>query len=99
MEKANDSLPLGQGVDQEESPSHTKKCATTALTQLNGHYQRCANLFCKHSGVFVMSSRGKHGRYCCPQCRMDGYVLRRAKQMLREVGIIEFNDRLMDIES
>lgn len=34
----------------------------------------------------------KHGKkFCCDRCRMGGYVLRRAKTMLEEVGIMEFN--------
>jgi hypothetical protein len=40
------------------------------------------------------SPQGKHGRYCCDRCRTDGYVLRRAKAMIAEVGIIEFNEML-----
>ena len=30
-------------------------------------------------------------RYCCDRCKTDGYVLRRAKAMIAEVGIVEFN--------
>jgi hypothetical protein len=45
----------------------------------------------------VQSPRGKHGRYCCDRCRMDGYVLRRAKAMIDEVGIVEFNAILDDL--
>jgi hypothetical protein len=30
-------------------------------------------------------------KFCCDRCRMDGYVLRRAKAMLDEVGIVELN--------
>jgi hypothetical protein len=41
-----------------------------------------------------ISPQGKHGRYCSDRCRMDGYVLRRAKQMIDEVGVIEFFDRV-----
>jgi hypothetical protein len=38
---------------------------------------------------------GKHGKkFCTDRCRMDGYVLRRAKAMIQEVGIIEFHKRV-----
>jgi hypothetical protein len=67
-------------------------CATTALTQLNGHSQRCASPFCKVA--VVNAPRGKHGRYCSSRCRMDGYVIRRAKEMMDQVGVIEFVDIL-----
>ena len=65
-------------------------CARTALTQLNGDSQRCANPFCK-APVNIKSPRGKHGRYCSAPCRMDGYALRRAKELLAKVGIIRFH--------
>jgi len=61
-----------------------------ALTQSIEHSRACANPFCK-AVVEIKSLRGKHGRYCSDRCRMDGYVLRRAKAMLSEVGIVEFN--------
>jgi hypothetical protein len=67
---------------------------TTALTQSCGVSQRCANPFCKGAGVVMKTPRGKHGRYCSDPCRMDGYVLRRARAMMDEVGIIEFTRRL-----
>jgi len=41
--------------------------------------------------MVVKSPRGKHGRYCSDRRRMDSYVLRRAKAMLAEVGIVELN--------
>jgi hypothetical protein len=38
---------------------------------------------------------GKHGKKSCSdRCRMDGYVLRRAKAMLAEVGVIQFHELL-----
>jgi hypothetical protein len=71
------------------------ECATTALTQLNGHAQRCTNPFCR-APVNIKSTRGKHGRYCSDHCRMDGYALKRAKALLlRKVAIIRFHE-LMD---
>ncbi len=66
----------------------------TALTQLNGHAQSCANPFCK-APVNIKSPRGKHGRYCSDHCRMDGYALKRAKALLNRVGVIRFHT-LMD---
>jgi hypothetical protein len=66
-----------------------------ALTQSFGHSQPCANPFCK--GVVIKSPRGKHGRYCSDRCRMDGYVLRCARAMLDEVGIVEFNEILQKV--
>jgi hypothetical protein len=69
-----------------------RTCDSKALTQCLEHSQPCANPFCK--AVVTKSPRGKHGRYCSDRCRMDRYVLRRAKAMLDEVGIIEFNEIL-----
>jgi len=63
-----------------------------ALTQLNGHSLRCANPFCAVERA--IKARGKHGRYCSSRCRLDGYVLRRAREMLDRVGIVEFNQIL-----
>lgn len=45
------------------------------------------------------SPQGKHGRFCSDRCRMDGYVLRRAKAMIAEVGIIQFNEMLESFEA
>jgi hypothetical protein len=72
------------------------ECATTALTQLNGHCQRCANPFCA-GPVRIKSPRGKHGRYCSKTCRMDGYALRRAKALLAKVGVIRFHELLDEV--
>jgi hypothetical protein len=69
---------------------------SNALTQSFGHSQPCANPFC-HGGMVVKSPRAKHGRYCSDRCRMDGYVLRRAKAMMNEVGIVEFNRILEEL--
>ena len=68
-----------------------------ALTQSIGHSHPCGNPFCK-GVVEIKSPKGKHGRYCSDRCRMDGYVIRRAKAMLAEVGIVEFNRILEDFE-
>lgn len=63
---------------------------SNALTQSFRHSRRCANPFC-NGAMVVKSPRGKHGRYCSDRRLMDSYVLRRAKAMLAEVGIVELN--------
>ena len=70
-----------------------RSCARTALSQSEGDSRTCANPFCS-ACMGAASPQGKHGRYCCDRCRTDGYVLRRAKAMIAEVGIIEFNEML-----
>jgi hypothetical protein len=75
------------------SSAEAQTCASTALTQLNGHSQRCANPFCD-TAVEIKSPRGKHGRYCSTECRMDGYALRRAKALLDKVGVVRFHTLL-----
>jgi hypothetical protein len=59
------------------------------LTENGAHSERCLNPFCK---VEMQAKSGK--KYCCDHCRMDGYVLRRAKAMMDEVGLIEFHERV-----
>jgi hypothetical protein len=71
------------------SSTEPRKCASTALTHIQNDSGRCANPFCDKQRE--IKPRGKHGRYCCDQCRMDGYALRRAKALLNKVGIIEFH--------
>jgi hypothetical protein len=58
------------------------------LTAQHDSSERCSNPFC-HGHAPMGAKHGK--RFCCDRCRMDGYVLRRAKAMLAEVGIVEFN--------
>ena len=58
-----------------------------ALTANHDSSERCLNPFC-HDGR-MDAKRGK--KFCCDRCRMDGYVLRRARAMLDEVGIVELN--------
>jgi hypothetical protein len=72
------------------SSTVAQTCVRTALTQSNGHSQRCANPFCDVE-VEIKSPRGKHGRYCSDRCRLDGYALRRVKALLDQVGIIRFH--------
>jgi hypothetical protein len=59
------------------------------LTASNGHSDECQNPFCHRP----MTGRQRK-KFCCDRCRMDGYVLRRAKAMLAEVGVIEFHERV-----
>jgi hypothetical protein len=67
-----------------------QSCVSEALTEFRGHPQRCSNPFCDAP----MAAKNKHAPvklFCSDRCRMDRYVLRRAKAMVVEVGIIEFN--------
>jgi len=66
--------------------------ARTALTHIQNDSGRCANPFCDKQRE--IKPRGKHGRYCSPPCRMDGYALRRAKALFNKVGIIRFHELL-----
>ena len=68
------------------TPTEERSFIRTALTQLNGHPERCANPFC--DGVAKRSPRGKHGRYCSDHCRLDGYVLRRVKTMIDRKSVV-----------
>lgn len=55
-----------------------------ALTQLkiDSGDTGCASPFCNNN-------RGK-GRFCSSKCRLDGWAIRRAAQLLDKVGAIEF---------
>jgi hypothetical protein len=57
------------------------------LTSLSG--TNCANPFCQN----LLPARAKYGpakRYCCQQCRLDGYVIRRASEMMTQAGVPRF---------
>jgi hypothetical protein len=71
------------------SHTNTDTPVSEALT-LNGG-PSCASPFCEGTARQIR----KHGRYCSDRCRMDGYVLRRARMLMDQVGIIEFS-RLLD---
>ena len=72
------------------SRADTVSLVSEPLTTNLDSPKRCANRpFCKSP---VTSRPGK--KYCSDRCRLDGYVLRRARAMLDEVGIVEFNDIL-----
>jgi hypothetical protein len=67
-----------------------QSCVNEPLTEFQGHPERCSNPFCDSP----MAAKNKHAPVklvCSNRCRMDRYVLRRAKAMLDEVGIVEFN--------
>lgn len=70
-----------------------RKTIDDCVNAVKWHSQRCGNPFCK-ALVNIKSPRGKHGRYCSPRCRMDGYALRRAKTLLNRVGVIRFHTLL-----
>lgn len=74
------------------SSTEPRTCARTALTHIQNDSGRYANPFCDKQRE--TKPRGKHGRYCCDQCRMDGYALRRAKALLDKVGIVRFHELL-----
>lgn len=57
------------------------------LTVNGGQSEQCSNPFCEAP---MTARTGK--RYCSDRCRLDGYVLRRVRAMIREVGIVEFFD-------
>jgi hypothetical protein len=66
--------------------------ATEPLTTRESH-SRCANPFCKavieplEDGHWRRTRR----RSCSDRCKMDCYVIRRAKEMLNKVEIVRFN--------
>ena len=68
-----------------------ESCDTEPLTAKYAASQQCSNPFC-HAPTAMEPKRGK--KSCCDRCRMDGYVLRRARAMLDEVGIIRLNMNL-----
>ena len=81
-----EAVVLGKGMAMADAQS----CVSEPLTEFQVHPQRCSNPFC-HA---PMTAKNKHAPVklaCSDRCRMDRYVLRRAKAMLDEVGIVEFN--------
>ena len=64
------------------------------LTANGGYSERCENPLCLSE---MEPGRGK--KWCSDRCKMEGYVLRRAKEIVDRVGIIKFNvimERLND---
>ena len=90
---SDEPLTTSQDAGEAMSRAEARSCARTALTESHGGSRACANPFC-NAPMGAVSPQGKHGRYCGDRCRTDGYVLRRAKAMIAEVGIIEFNEIL-----
>lgn len=72
---------VSKGLTKAES----RTCTNEPLTDECEHSQRCSNPFCKGP---VKGRKGK--RFCCDHCRMDGHVIRRAKQMKDQVGVVRF---------
>jgi len=69
---------------------HEARSFTSApLTDDGGHSERCGNPFCQNA----MNARTEK-KFYCDRCRMDGYVLRRCKEMIDRLGIVEFNSIL-----
>ena len=72
------------------SQADTISLASEPLTELQGHPERCSNPFCDAP----MTAKNKHAPVklvCSDRCRMDRYVLRRARAMLDKVGAVQFN--------
>jgi hypothetical protein len=73
-------------------------CVSEPLTEFQGHPQRCSNPFCDAP----MAAKNKHAPVklaCSDRCRMDRYVLCRAKAMVDDVGIVEFNAILQETDA
>jgi len=67
------------------APAARRKLEFEPLTDNGGHSERCGSPLC---GTAIAGRKGK--RFCSDRCRMDAYVLRRAKEMVDQVGIPEF---------
>jgi hypothetical protein len=76
-----------------------QSCDSKPLTTSSGHLQACSNPFCKSTiDPLADGWRRTKRRYCSNPCKMDGYVLRRARAMMDEVGIIRLNIILQDVK-
>lgn len=61
------------------------------LTAEFGDVQKpCASPICDRA--VVPNGRGK--KFCSDRCRLDGYVIRRAKTMIVQLGVSRFTDLL-----
>ena len=69
-----------------------RSCDSEPLTAEQSGFEPCGNPFCKTS-MTVKSGK----KFCSDQCRMDGYVLRRAKALLDKVGILRFHTLLDEV--
>lgn len=68
------------------------KCASEPLTAEQTAFSPCANPFC-NTPTTVRTGK----RYCSDRCRMDGYALRRAREMLNKVGVVRFFELLQKV--
>ena len=74
-------------LDNAMTSIDAQSCASEPLTGNPDSSGRCGNPFCQHG-----SMNAKHGKkFCSDRCRLDGYVLRRAKAMVDEFGIVVVN--------
>jgi hypothetical protein len=72
-----------------------QSCVIEPLTEFQVHPQRCSNPF-RHA---PMTAKNKHAPVklaCSDRYRMNRSVLRRARAMLDQVGIVEFNAILQE---
>ncbi len=62
-----------------------RKLEIEPLTDNGGHSERCGNPFCEAE---LTGRKGK--KFCSDRCRLDAYVLRRAKKMIDRIAIPRF---------
>jgi len=75
-------------MDRQEARSFENEPLTTS----NGQSGRCENPFCR-SNIEPLpdgSWRRTKRRWCSDKCKVDGYVIKRAREMLEQVGAVEF---------
>ena len=74
------------------SQAEARSCVIQSLTTSSGHSDTCGNPFCK-SVIEPLPDghRRTARRYCSNPCKVDVYALRRARALLRKVGIIQFH--------
>lgn len=76
-------------------PTAREPCPSVVVTTSGGH-SHCAKPFCKavieplNGGRWRRTKR----RYCSDECKLDHRALRRVKDLLDKVGIIEFHELL-----
>lgn len=62
------------------------------LTDNGGQSERCANPLCRKQ---MRARKGK--KVCSDPCRMEVYVLRRAREMRNRLGIVKFNSMIDEV--
>ena len=60
-----------------------KKSFEQALTAFKAMFKRCHSPFCENP--LEPSARGQR-RYCCDQCRLDNWAVKRAAELLSPFG-------------